>query len=238
MVARYTGPMRPTRTSPVRARGLAFRRGFSLPELVVVLGVLTILVGLLLPSVRQAWHQGRLTSLLGEIQQQAALVEMFGNEHNDLYPFAGFDTVGDCAHKWYEALVREGMLDDRAAERASVFQLSLCMVYDARRMKPGNTPDQTIYDEAPVPVYRRQTRLPASKGMLYWLFTWPNRSPWPARWCCYPDSSPGPVAMADGSSLIGRWMDFLPDGEFVLDEKSGVGFPVITPWYGVEGRDR
>lgn len=200
--------------------------------------MLTILVGLLLPSVRQTWHQGRLTSLLGEIQQQAALVEMYGNEHNDLYPFAAFDTVGACSAKWYETLKREGMIDDRAAERASVFQLSLCMVYDARRMEPGNTPDQNVWDESPVPVYRRQTRLPASKGMLGWFFTWSKRSNSPPRWCCLPDSSPGPVAMADGSALIGRWMDFLPGGEFVYDDVSNIGFPVMTTWYGVEGRDR
>lgn len=214
--------------------------GFSLIELVVVIGIVMILVGLILPSLGRVRDQGSLTRYLAEIQQSAALIEMFADAHDDEYPFANPKNLGDCSVKWYKPLEGAGLIEGAGLDSAAQFEMSLCMAFDADQMTPENTPDQNIWDvETPRQVRRRETRYPSDKGLLYRLFAvGAVDEQYPTVWCCYPTLPKGPIAMADSSVKAATWAEFLPNGVLEIDQTSGVGYPVITTWYGVKGRDR
>ncbi len=199
-----------------------------------------IVLGLLLPSLGRVRQQGTLTGYLAEIQQSGALIDLYAEEHDDEYPYATRPTVGEASQYWYEPLEEAGLIEGRGVQSAAQFELSLCMAFDAGRMTPETTPDQSLWEvEPPVRVRRRETVFPSGKGLLFRIYAvGAVDERYPAVWCCYPSVPQGPIAMADGSALSGTWADFLPSGILEIDDTSGIGFPVITTWLGVKGRDR
>lgn len=213
---------------------------FSLVELVVVMGIVMILLGVLLPSLGRTRHQADLTRYLAEIQQSGLLMEMFAEAHDDEYPFADPSSVGRCSLNWYAPLQSGGYLDEQGARLAAQFEMSLCMAFPPERMVAGNTPALSLWDvDTPVRVRRRETLYPSSKGMLYRIHAIDAADDrYPAVWCCYPNLPRGPLALADGSVTAGTWAEFLAGGVLEVDRTSGVGYPVITTWHGVKGRDR
>lgn len=61
-------------------------RGFTLVELLVVIGVLALLASLLLPVLARARAEGRSTACKSNLSQIAKAVQMYAGEHQSYYP--------------------------------------------------------------------------------------------------------------------------------------------------------
>jgi prepilin-type N-terminal cleavage/methylation domain-containing protein/prepilin-type processing-associated H-X9-DG protein len=63
-----------------------FRRAFSLVELLVVIGIITILIAILLPSLSRAREQSRLIVCKNNLRQIGTALHMYANDNGDYYP--------------------------------------------------------------------------------------------------------------------------------------------------------
>src|SRR5688572_797494 len=72
-----------------RAGGMATAAGFTLVELLVVIGIIAILVGILLPALRRARQQAQAVQCLSNIRQLSAATLMFAQEHKFWMPGNG-----------------------------------------------------------------------------------------------------------------------------------------------------
>jgi prepilin-type N-terminal cleavage/methylation domain-containing protein/prepilin-type processing-associated H-X9-DG protein len=70
----------------VGRRGVVRQRGFTLVELLVVLGIIVILVGILLPVVSRAREQSRRTACLSNLRQLGAAMIMYANAQHGRLP--------------------------------------------------------------------------------------------------------------------------------------------------------
>jgi prepilin-type N-terminal cleavage/methylation domain-containing protein/prepilin-type processing-associated H-X9-DG protein len=63
-----------------------WRFGFTLVELLVVIGIIAVLVGLLLPAVGRAREQSRRTACLSNLRQLGFAMITYANDHRDRLP--------------------------------------------------------------------------------------------------------------------------------------------------------
>src|SRR5688500_18162547 len=66
------------------------RRAFTLVELLVVLGIITVLLAMLLPALRIAREQANGIKCAASLRQMYAAVSMYGNDHRGYLPAARF----------------------------------------------------------------------------------------------------------------------------------------------------
>src|SRR5438477_635685 len=62
------------------------RCGFSLVEMLVVLGIIILVIGLLIPAVMNARRASRQTQCASNLRQIGALLIMYANANNDYVP--------------------------------------------------------------------------------------------------------------------------------------------------------
>ena len=91
-------PTTTSRTSATCASGS--RRGFTLVEMLVVIGIIVVLVGLAAPMITRAWRAGDRAATFADLQAIATALEAYKQDHGD-YPriveaqaFGGTTTSG------------------------------------------------------------------------------------------------------------------------------------------------
>ena len=101
-------PRRPTIPTPHRARGLRRGAGFTLVELLVVIGMIGVLLAILVPALSRAWESGRQLRCALNLRQWAVAVNAYANENHNSLPRRGQGTqptgVVTRPEDWFNAL--------------------------------------------------------------------------------------------------------------------------------------
>ncbi|HRJ48898.1 MAG: type II secretion system protein [Phycisphaeraceae bacterium] len=215
------------------------RRGFTIAEVLVSIGVIAILFAVFLPSLRGAWGSARSLRSLALVRSSLALVHAYAEHHQEIYPIASAG-LNESMLAWQRPLVRLGYLPSEESADPEGFAavggnrvcLSGALLHPPELMVPDATVPIPYAKSSPIRL--SGVVFPSSKGaMVQWLgvengehvfWTWEPWNP-PAR----------PVAMADGSVVTARCTDYALDHEFF---ENWVGNPVISTWQGCRGLDR
>lgn len=218
------------------------RIGFTIVEIMVVIGVIAILLGIVLPMLSGSANRARSVSSAARLADHAKSVLLYCADHKDVYPL-GAANAFHAAIGWYQPLIQNGQFSEAAqvdpvglrVGGIVTYRMSVAMVYTPERMRTGATlpPDEAMSS----PVFQHQVAFPGSKGLLYQYYL-ADVSP-PDYWCCAPQNvrKNGPVAWCDGSVTVQAWQDLTGNSREPPIENS-IGWPVYSTWNGYLGRDR
>lgn len=67
-------------------RNMRFTKGFTLVELLVVIGIIAVLISMLLPALNKARESARLTVCLSNVRQFGNALNMYVSEHKGIWP--------------------------------------------------------------------------------------------------------------------------------------------------------
>ena len=100
------------------------RRGFTLVELLVVIGVIALLISILMPALKKARAAAYEVSCASNLRQLMMGVHFFANEHKGHLPGGHYDRFNRDPEKrdWIFGDIPWGTLDDRVPEAGTLFR--------------------------------------------------------------------------------------------------------------------
>ncbi|MBY0111258.1 MAG: prepilin-type N-terminal cleavage/methylation domain-containing protein [Phycisphaerales bacterium] len=208
------------------------RRGFTIIELVVVIGIVLVLIGLVLPSLRRTREQARDTRELSVARANIAAVAIYAANYQDYFPTGG-TTFVHASGSWAGCLLASGVIKSLGELNADMSNsFSYVAFVDPSGVRRGEVVPAELTRFSPQKL--GSVRYPSDKGLIWPILR--KNQPAVETWCCGPDSATGAIAFADGSASMHRWMDFTGPSGVVVEYWAGM--PVISTWDGIWGRDR
>lgn len=212
--------------------------GFTIIELMVVIGIITILIGLMTPTIAGARHSAKLTRWTATIRQNGVLIRMYTDASREVFPIANTNAHWNM-NDWYRALIDAGLAqsardfdpNDHKPGWTPNYLMNRALCDAWSDMQPGLTEpvEATVSD----PVREPEVLFPDRLGIMV-RYTLPDPEHGHG-WCCARPVT-GPVLFGDHSAALAEWTDFVEASELVLENY--VGGPCMTTWYGARGRDR
>jgi hypothetical protein len=211
--------------------------------LLVVLGVISILIGLALPSLAKSRQQAKRVVAGSSMQQVGMLLATYTAENREIYPIRRAGMIADEMGWEYRDLFAElGLVKRERIGQSNSYKgiaenitMSMTLVYDHERLRPGQTEPKAQRRTQPVMV--GQVLYPGDKGALSTVYD-ESQSPHPLNYfCCVSTNLPLPISFVDGSVRVQTWQDSIAGGVYYIDS-FGIGGPVTATWHGVQGRDR
>jgi prepilin-type N-terminal cleavage/methylation domain-containing protein len=133
---------------PARPRSTAKSRGFTLVELLVVIGIIALLVAILLPALNKARQQGNWATCLSNLKQIGNALQLYAQENRGYYPRAASGSNGPMPDDyifWQEQPPPGRNPDDSAlcpylnakGDKFKTVMRCPSDLYGDRRVKPG-----------------------------------------------------------------------------------------------------
>ena len=208
-------------------------KGFTILECLVVIAIIGVLVALALPSLRSTRQRALVLGDEAHARQLLTGVQNYCGMYRDLFPTAG-KTFGVQSGMWISAMAAAGFGSIETA--VSSTGMPYKMTYAAFVSPSEMELDRVRHAEDVKPSTQRMSdvRYPSAKGLL-----------WPVSrrggdetlvWCCTNRAILGAIPFADGSVVTSTWAAMVPDEGLTI--QYWVGYPVLSTWNGMHGRDR
>ena len=232
------------------SRGVVVHRGFTMVELVVVIGVVMVLLGFLLPALSGARGAAVQISDSVLLREFGLEIDVYTSSQDGKYPYDP-ESVAASLSRVTEIIQNKSLLfsssevaTDAGLARSPV-SYSMAFCYDWRRMRQGET-EYTPLEEDPLvtdftQLEPRQIRVtdvasPSLKGLA--VHSWISYGGVQSYFCCVDQRPRAPVCFADNSVSPYSWPEMLIQTDGLLVIENGIGVPVQSTWNGIKGRDR
>jgi len=112
------------------------RRAFTLIELLVCLGIITVLIGILLPTLARAREAGKTVRCLSNLRQMATAAQAYVNEFHGYYPPAQWDDHGKL--EWDFASENGVIVPGLLWRGHTSMAIQQCPSFDGKSNAPGD----------------------------------------------------------------------------------------------------